>query len=117
MGAPERTVLFKEEIRGGVLIMRMRGRLDALSSTEAEKKICDSADSGQWKVVLDMSGVTYVSSAGLRMLLSSTKKLRSYSGKLALCSTTPNVLDMLKISGFDHVLELYKTEEEALKLL
>ena len=117
MPLPENTAEVKEELKGDVLIVRMRGRLDAISSPQTEKRICDSVENGQSKVLLDMGGVTYLSSAGMRMLLSTMRKLRTFSGRLVVCSTTPNVLDVLKISGFDHVLELFKTEEEALKQL
>lgn len=117
MATPERIGDVKEELRGDVLIIRIRGRLDAVSSPHAEKTICDSVENGQSKVLLDMSGVSYLSSAGLRMLLSTTKKLRSFSGRLVVCSTKPNVMDVLKISGFDHVLNLCDTEDDALKQL
>ncbi len=105
------------EYKGNVLVLRIKGRLDALSSSEAEKKICSSIEEGQSKVLLDMAAVTYLSSAGMRMLLSTTKRVRSMAGRMVLCSTANNVLDVLKISGFDHVLELFETEEEATKQL
>ena len=114
---PERSEDIKEEIKDGILIVRIRGRLDSLSSPNVEKKICESIDNGQSKILLDMSGVTYLSSTGLRMLFSTTKKVRAFSGRVALCSTTPNVLEVLKISGFDHTLDLYSTEDDALKHL
>jgi anti-sigma B factor antagonist/stage II sporulation protein AA (anti-sigma F factor antagonist) len=117
MALPENAADFKEELKGDVLIVRIKGRLDALSSPLTEKKICDFIENGQSKVLLDMGGVTYLSSAGMRMLLSTMRKLRTFSGRLVVCSTTPNVLDVLKISGFDHVLELFKSEDEALKQL
>jgi anti-anti-sigma factor len=115
MGTMESTVDVKEERKGDVLILRIKGRLDAISSPAAEKKVFDSINSGQNKLLLDFSGVTYLSSAGMRMLLSTTKKLKTLSGRLALCSITTNVMDVLKMSGFDHVLELFKTEEDALR--
>lgn len=111
----EGTVDVKEELKGDVLILHIRGRLDAISSPAAEKRVFDSINSGQHKLLLDFSGVTYLSSAGMRMLLSTTKKLKTLSGKLCVCQITSNVMDVLKMSGFDHVLELFQTEEEALR--
>jgi len=107
----------QEETKGEILILHIKGRLDALSSPTAEKKIFDAINSGQQKMLLDMAGVTYLSSAGMRMLLSTSKKLRSLSGKLAISGMPANVLDVLKMSGFDHVLELFKSEEEAMRHL
>lgn len=115
MGAAEGIVEIKEEKKGDVFILRIKGRLDAISSPTAEKKVFESINSGQSKLLLDFAGVAYLSSAGMRMLLSTTKKLKSLSGKLIVCSISSNVMDVLKMSGFDHVLELTSTEEEALR--
>lgn len=102
------------EKKGDVFIVRIKGRLDAICSPITEKKVFEAINEGQSNLLLDMSGVSYLSSAGMRMLLSITKRLRTMSGKLAICSVTANVVDVLKMSGFDHALHLFKTEEEAL---
>ncbi|CAF23968.1 MULTISPECIES: STAS domain-containing protein [Candidatus Protochlamydia] len=111
----EGLVSVKEELKGDVLVLRMQGRLDAISSPSAERKVFDYINNGQHNLLLDFSGIDYLSSAGMRMLLSITKKLKTLSGKLVLCLVTVNVMDVLKMSGFDHVLELVQSEEEALK--
>ena len=111
----EGLVEIKEEKKGDVLILHLHGRLDAVSSPTAERKIFDYINNGQHQLLLDFSGIDYLSSAGMRMLLSTTKKLKALSGKLVVSSVTQNVLDVLKMSGFDHVLELAPSEEEALR--
>ena len=103
----------KEDLRGDILILKVNGRLDAVSSPSTEKKIFDYINNGHVKILLNFSGVDYLSSAGMRVLLSVAKKLKAISGKLIVCSVTPNVMDVLKMSGFDHVLELTKKEEDA----
>ena len=108
-------VSIKEESRGDVLILKMSGRLDAVSSPAVERKIFDYLDRDKHKLLLDFSGIDYLSSAGLRMLLSVTKKIRSLSGKLILYSITMNVMEILKMSGFDHVLDIALTEEEGVR--
>jgi|688.fasta_scaffold13350_13 anti-anti-sigma factor len=115
MAIVEGIIELKEEKKGDVCILRIKGRLDAISSPVAEKKVFDSINRGQYKLLLNFSGVSYLSSAGMRMLLSSTKKLKTLNGKLLVSDIVPNVMDVLKMSGFDHVLEIAKTEEEALR--
>ncbi len=124
MGAPEHqsvqggaanTAALTAENKGDVLVVHVKGRLDSISSPFAEKMVCESIEQGHLKIVLEISGVNYVSSAGMRMLLAATKKMRSLSGKFFVTAVTPNVMDVLKMSGFDHILELYNTEDEALK--
>jgi anti-sigma B factor antagonist/stage II sporulation protein AA (anti-sigma F factor antagonist) len=104
-----------EDIRDDVSILHIEGRLDAISSPLAEHKIFDYINQGKHKLLLDFSKVDYLSSAGMRMLLSTTKKLKALDGKLVVCSVTPNVIDVLRMSGFDHVLDLARTEEDGLR--
>jgi len=106
-----------EEEKEDVLVLRIAGRLDAVSSPETEKKVLNIIDEGKLKIVMDFSGVDYLSSAGMRMLLATTKKLKALTGKLVVCGIKDNVMDVLKMSGFDHVLELADTEEAAMELL
>jgi anti-sigma B factor antagonist/stage II sporulation protein AA (anti-sigma F factor antagonist) len=115
MGLSEGLIEIQEQKTGDVFILRLKGRLDAISTPLTEKKIFDYINEGHYKILLDFAQVDYISSAGMRMLLSLTKKLKSLSGKLVLCNVTHNVMDVLKMSGFDHVLELTRSEEDALK--
>lgn len=110
-----KVIEIKEEVKGDVLILRLNGRLDAISSPNAERKVFEFINQGYHKIIMDFLGIDYLSSAGMRMLLAVTKKLKTLSGHLILYSVTSNVLDVLKMSGFDHVLELANTEEEALR--
>ena len=111
----EELIGLQEEKSGDVLIVRIKGRLDAISASNAEKKVFDLINHGQNKLLFNFAEVDYLSSAGMRMLLSTTKKLKTLSGKLVVCSVTTNVMDVLRMSGFDHVLDLSKNEEDALK--
>lgn len=104
----------KEDRNGDILILRFKGRLDALSTPETEKTVFNYIASGQSNLLLDFSGVDYISSAGMRMLLAITKKLKTVSGQLVVCSITTNVMDVFKMSGFDHVLELTRSEKEGI---
>lgn len=111
----EGLVNIKEDRRGDILVLRLSGRLDAISSPDAETKVFDFINKGQNKLLLDMAGIDYLSSAGMRMLLSVSKKLKTLSGKLVISTVTVNVMDVLKMSGFDHVLEIAVTEEDGLR--
>lgn len=116
MTSKEEIVKIKSEAKGEVLLLKLTGRLDAVSSPQAEKEVFDFINEGHYRLLVDFSAVEYLSSAGMRMLLSITKKLRTLSGKLVICSVNRNVMDVLKMSGFDHVLELSENEDEAIRL-
>lgn len=109
-------VAVRQERKGGVLILRISGRLDALSSEETERAVTKLITNGEHLILFDFTGVDYLSSAGMRMLLSAYKKLKSVSGKMAVCSVGDGVMDILKMSGFDEILNVYSKEEDALKV-
>ena len=58
------------------------------------------------RVILDLSGLEYISSAGLRVLLIVAKKVQQAQGKVALCGLTPNVREIFAISGFDAIFSI-----------
>ncbi len=115
MTITEGAIELNQEKIGKVLVFRFKGRLDAISSPVAENSVLASIDKGETQLLFDLGGVGYLSSAGMRMFLSTTKKLKGLSGQLVLCCLTPNVMDVVKMSGFDRVLELSDKVEEGLK--
>lgn len=114
MHAAEGLIELTNSKKGDILVLHLTGRLDAVSSPNAEKKVFEFIDQGERKLLFDFSGVSYLSSAGMRMLLATLKRLKNPESKLVLCQVTPNVMDVLKMSGFDHVLEVAASEEEGL---
>jgi anti-sigma B factor antagonist/stage II sporulation protein AA (anti-sigma F factor antagonist) len=114
MSASDKLANVKEEQRGDLIILRLKGRLDAISSPGIEKQVFENINNGWHNMLFDFSEVDYLSSAGMRMLLSTTRKLKTLSGKLIVSNVNVNVMDVLKMSGFDHVLEIAQNEEEAL---
>lgn len=100
------------EEKGDVIVIRLKGRLDAASSPQLEKKITSIIDSGHFKLILNMAEVEYLSSAGMRLMLSASKKLKHLEGKVVACNMTEDVMDVIRMAGFHQVLEIYPSEEE-----
>jgi anti-anti-sigma factor len=103
------------EEKNGILVVAVSGRLDATSSPVLDKRVADLTDSGRIKLVMNFDGLEYLSSAGMRILLSTTKKLKSNNGKFVVCEIGENVLEVIKMAGFDHILNLENDEEAALR--
>jgi anti-anti-sigma factor len=114
MTTSDENIDIKKEKKQDVLVLRLNGKLDAMNSVEIEKQISHIIDGGEKKLLLDFHHVDYVSSAGMRMLLMVAKKLRRVSGKLVLCTMNSRVMEVLKMSGFDHLMDLESNETEAL---
>lgn len=106
----------EESKQGDLVFLHIKGRMDAITSPGIEKKILEVMDRGETKIVLNLSEVAYLSSAGMRTLLTLSKKIKSLSGKMVLTSLTPHVSDVLKMSGFDHILTLAKDDASATEL-
>lgn len=89
------------------------GRLDATSAPEAEEQLKKCLDDGNNKLLIDMKGLDYISSAGLRVLLVVAKRLRQSNGKIALCQMVDSVKEVFDISGFSSIFNIFDTESEA----
>jgi anti-sigma B factor antagonist/stage II sporulation protein AA (anti-sigma F factor antagonist) len=98
----------------GTKVVRLEGRLDAVSSTILEKKLKQIAESGKHHVALDFAKLEYLSSAGMRLLLSETKKFKSLQGSFCLFAIHENVMEIIKMAGFERILSIYPHEKEAL---
>ena len=96
-----------------VEIVFINGRLDAYNSNLVEEKLDKLIDSGKTNIVADLSGVEYISSSGLRVMLSSLKKLNAMGGNLKLSSLQPYVMEVFKIAGFTKLFQSYNDEQEA----
>lgn len=96
-----------------VEIVYINGRLDAYNSNLVEKELNELIDSGKIKIVADLSGVEYISSSGLRVMLSSLKKLNTLGGTLKLSSLQPYVMEVFEIAGFTKLFQIYSDEKEA----
>jgi anti-sigma B factor antagonist/stage II sporulation protein AA (anti-sigma F factor antagonist) len=111
------TINVTEEVEEGILVLRLKGRLDALALPILEKLLQERIDTGKNKILLDFGGIDYLSSAGMRLLLSVTKKLKQIGGKMVVCSIADNVMQIIRLAGFDHILTLHDIEATALRVL
>ncbi len=106
-------ITFEVEDKGDITILRLEGRLDASSSPELESKLNEQIGQNRLKILVDFSRLDYLSSAGMRLLLSTTKKLKAKEGKLMLVSINDEVMEIIKMAGFERILQIFNTEKEA----
>jgi anti-anti-sigma factor len=102
---------------GTIDSVTMMGRVDSDNAGVLEKALTDLITSGSEEIVCDFSSTTYVSSAGLRVLLSVTKALARSQGTIVLCSLRPNVAQVFAIAGFNQIMKIYPTRDAAIKVL
>jgi anti-sigma B factor antagonist len=97
--------------------LALRGRLDTAGAGEVELKFTSHTVPRAKPLLLDMSEVTFLSSLGLRMLLTVAKALDRRGAKTVLLSPQPAVWEVLKLSGFDQLMPVRNDEETALAFL
>lgn len=97
------------------IILRLSGRLDVASAPILDKKINHLIEEDRCRLLLDFTRIDYLSSAGMRVLLSVGKKLRAKEGELLLFSLSDEVCEVIKMAGFDKILHIFPSEKEALQ--
>jgi len=100
-----------------VLVVDMVGRLDSRSSGPVSTELNEIAQRGERKLVLNIAGVEYMSSAGLRALLVAAKLVEVHEGALKICTPSPGVRRVMEVSGIGSLLHLCASEQEALAAL
>lgn len=90
------------------------GRLDASAAPRLKQDISILIEHGTPHIVVNLAAVPYLSSSILRVLLWAHKQTRRAGGALVLCCLSPQVLRVFKCVGFDQILSICSTEEEAL---
>ena len=102
------------ESQGDLAVVVLSGRLDSTNAADTEAQILAQIEAGSPRVVVDASGLEYLSSAGLRVFLVVAKRVKASGGALALHSLTPHVREVFEISGFVNVLTVCTDRDEAL---
>lgn len=100
--------------RGLSFVVKVSGRMDAVSAPQFEEKCVQWIEAGETHLVVDMGGLEYVSSAGLRSILAVGRKLRSGGGSLIFCNLRGMVHEVFEISGFVSIFPVHNTLETAL---
>lgn len=103
----------QSERDGDTLILVPEGRIDSSNASEFEREMNAHIDSGDVHIVVDFSRLSFISSSGMRVLLIAAKRVRR-GGKLVLCSMRDSIREIFSISGFDAIITVVKSREEAL---
>ena len=105
----------KNEEKG--TLVSVTGRMDTVSSPEFEKELGRLIDEGNVNFVIDLTELDYISSSGLRSVLTTAKKLKGKNGQILLASLQAVVKEVFEISGFSTIIPIYESVEEAMAAL
>jgi anti-sigma B factor antagonist len=98
----------------GVAVVRFTGRLDFVLAPTARERLAQSIASGYRQLVIDLSGVDFVDSSGLGVLIDGTRKTRDAGGDLYIADPHDQVRLLMALTGLERIIQRYPTLEEAL---
>jgi anti-anti-sigma factor len=101
--------------QGQALIVTVSGRLDGTTAPEFEQTCVPWIEDGEKLLVIDMNHVEYISSAGLRSILSTGKQIKKNKGALVFVGMQGMVREVFDMSGFKELFSCYDSLEEALE--
>ena len=111
--ALERFMEIHEKSLENATFVSTRGPLDSSTSPQLEKSLERLLESSSTSIVLDLAGTDYVSSAGLRVILSTVKSLQGGERRFLLCGVNESVKNVLAVTGFDRVITIAADADQA----
>ena len=103
------------EQRQDVCIVEAEGRIAADTTTQLENALMTVLEEGTVKIIVDLKGVEYISSAGLRVFLTTLKHVKVKNGILILVNLITNVEKVFKLAGFTKIFTIMNNVEDALQ--
>lgn len=100
-----------------VLIVDVAGRIDGVNAGDFESSLRETINEDDKAVVLNLEGLSYISSAGLRSILITAKNLGRRQSKFALCQVPSNIMEIIKIAGFNKIITVHDSRDEATSAL
>ena len=97
-----------------ITTVSIKGSVDALTAAEVTKTINNQIADDHVNLVIDLTGLVFMSSAGLRALLGAVKESRSHGGDLRIVSTNLGIDKVLKMSGFHNIAKVFTSQADAL---
>jgi anti-sigma B factor antagonist len=101
------------ELENNIRLIKLIGRLDILGVGEIETKFTGYCAGENPRVLVDMSGVEYLASIGIRLLTINARSIASRKGRMVLLKPIPEVSNILEITGIPAIIPVYEGFESA----
>lgn len=106
--------LGEESPGDGAHIVSPRGELHVSTAPELAQHLSSAIDSGNTAIVIDMSGVEFIDSTGLSVLLNGLRLVTQMHGRMALVCTNPTVLRLFQVTNLDETFDIFEDRAEAI---
>lgn len=105
--------LHASQLNNGISLIKLNGKLDAVGVGKIEKQLLDYCSGENVRMVVDMSGVEFIASIGIRLLTVSAKSLSKHKGKMVILNPTVEIQRVLEKGGVPAVIPIYSHLESA----
>jgi anti-anti-sigma factor len=96
-----------------VALVEVVGRVDSTNATKLGEALSGQMDLGRTQIVLDLANVEYISSAGLREIVTAAKRVRAINGDLRIASPSLRAREVLDLSGLSMMFQIFNSQVEA----
>jgi len=90
------------------------GRVDGTNVTILKGAVRERLEAGRANIVFDLVELNYISSAGLRVFLMAARDLQAHGGKATFCNLSDQIRQVFEITGFDKILSVHASRDDAL---
>ncbi len=108
-------MVFRTNMDGSIYTLAVEGRIDMLNADEFQRQADDAVAkllSKNGTLIIDLFGLKYISSAGLRVILSAQKQMNKCGGKLKIVNVLPAIMEIFEITGFKKIVDITGTEDD-----
>lgn len=102
------------ELQGNVQLINVSGRVDGFSAPQLDEALQAAIKAKHYKILVDLSGAEFMSSAGMRALLKTRQELQDRKGELRLVNPSEFISESLKLVGLDKLFKIYPNTQAAL---
>ncbi|MGH2710404.1 MAG: STAS domain-containing protein [Actinomycetota bacterium] len=106
-------LIIDTEERSGVSVVAIKGEVDLYTAPSLKERIADLVSGGKSKLAVDLSGVEFMDSTGLGVLIGGLKRCKEVGGTLSLVGPREPVVKVLSITGLDKIFSIHETVEQA----
>jgi anti-sigma B factor antagonist len=99
--------------RDGWAVLAVSGEVDVATAPRLRERLIELVNSGRHRIVVDLSGVDFLDSTGLGVLVGALKRVRTHDGELALVCAEPRILKVFEITGLTKVFTMFGSVDEA----
>jgi len=104
-----------ETTESRVTVVEANGRIDSMNANLFGDALVGEIDEGRVQIVLDLAGVDYMSSAGLREIVKALKLVKRGDGDLRIAQPSQRVLEVMEMAGLDTIVQIFSSQEKALQ--